>query len=166
MNAPNFLPLSAAALLLLPFGGEAQAGPRPYVNAGYITSLQKCDECESLDAGGSIRVGLLTEGRFGFYAGYLWFTEYHVPTIGYDDKGSGVVAGLDISVLTKGSVRGYAKLGIFIEKFTSDYPGRTETETSPKPDLGFLLHLGHFNTYLGWQPSDPPHFNVGLGLTR
>jgi hypothetical protein len=166
MNAPNVLLLSAAVLLLLPREVEAQNGPRPYVNAGYITSLDQCDECENADAGGSIRIGLLTEGRFGFYAGYLWFTEYHLPQIGYDDKGSGVVAGLDIRILTKGSVQGHAKVGIFVERFTSNYPGRTETETSPKPDLGFLLNIGHFNTYVGWQPSDPPHFNVGIGLTR
>ncbi|MCG6955229.1 MAG: porin family protein [Gemmatimonadetes bacterium] len=166
MKAPNVLLLSVATLLFLPRAGGAQNGPRPYVNVGYIRSFQVCDECEKADAGGSIRVGLLTQGRFGFYAGYLWFTEYHVPQIGYDDKGSGVVAGLDIRILTNGSVQGYAKLGLFVERFTSNYPGRTETETSPKPDLGFLLHLGHVNTYLGWQPSDPSHFNVGIGLTR
>lgn len=166
MNTPRALLVTTAVLFSLPRVAEAQNGPRPYVNAGYVTSLEQCDECEKKDAGGSIRVGLLTEGRFGFYAGYLWFTEYHVPQVGYDDKGSGVVAGIDVRVLSKGIVQGYAKVGIFVEKFTSDYPGRTESETSPKPDLGFLLHIGHFNTFVGWQPSDPPHFNVGIGLTR
>jgi len=166
MKTPTAFLLGAAVLLVLPRSGEAQNGLRPYVNVGYVTSLQQCDECEKKDAGGSIRVGLLTEGRFGFYAGYLWFTEYHVPQIGYDDEGSGVVAGLDMRLLRRDNVQGYAKLGLFVERFTSNYPGRTETETSPKPDLGFLLHVGNVNGYVGWQPSDPAHFNVGIGLTR
>ena len=166
MKASILFLMIVPALLFVPQGSEAQSRVRPYLNAGYITNLQRCSECEKADTGGSIRVGLLTEGRFGFYAGYLWFTEYHKPSIEYDDEGSGVLAGVDVRILRKGSLQGYAKLGILMEKFTSIYPGRTESETSPKPDLGFLLHIGHVNTYLGWQPSDPPHVNLGVGLTR
>jgi hypothetical protein len=162
----SFCVLIVPALLLAPRPSEAQTRVRPYLNAGYITNLQRCSECEKADTGGSIRAGLLTRGRFGFYAGYLWFTEHHAPTIEYDDEGSGVLAGLDVRFLERGSLQAYAKLGLLIEKFTSTYPGRTESETSPKPDLGVMLHVGHFNTYLGWQPSDPPHINLGVGVTR
>jgi hypothetical protein len=152
-------------LLSLPCASEAQDRARLYVNAGYVTNLQKCSECEKADTGGSIRVGVFTKGRLGLYAGYVWFQEYHPAYIGYDDEGTLLMAGVDIRLVKKGSVEWYAKVGLGREEFTSTYPNRTETETSMKPDLGLLLNIRHFNTYVGWQPSDPPHINIGVGLT-
>lgn len=39
--------------------------------------------CTQADRGGSIRLGYLTEERYGFYAGYLWFKEFHADYIEY-----------------------------------------------------------------------------------
>ena len=162
---------SYAFLLIIPFilvspsAGEAQEKVRAYLNAGYVTSLGTCEECEKADAGGSVRVGIFTKGRFGFYAGYLWFKEFHSDYIDYDDEGSGFLAGVDLRFLTTGQVEWYGKLGLFREKYTSTYAGRTEDETSIKPDFGLLLNIKHVNVYLGWQPSDPHHLNLGIGIT-
>ena len=87
--------LLAFLLPMFSYTSRAQQSSRIYVNAGYITNLSKCDECTQKDRGGSVRVGLLGKGKFGFYAGYLWFTEYHEDFIEYDDAGSGIVAGID-----------------------------------------------------------------------
>jgi len=144
---------------------ETQGRVRPYLNLGYITNLQKCSECTKRDQGFSVRIGLLTRGRFGFYAGYLWFKEFHTDNIGYDDKGAGLMAGLDFMLLKRGDFRWYVNLGIFNEKFTSTYPGGSETETSIKPDFGVLFNINHFNASLGWQPSEPHHINLGVGVT-
>ena len=127
--------------------------------------LGTCKECEKADGGGSVRVGLFTKGRFGFYVGFLWFKEYHPDFIEYDDEGSGVLAGVDWRFLTTGDVEWYGKLGLFREKYTSTYPSRTEEETSIKPDFGLMLNIEHFNADLGWQPSDPHHLNIGIGIT-
>ena len=166
MKRSNVFLLLIPLLLCLPCESEAQEGWRPYLNVGYVTNLQKCDECEKADNGGSVRLGFFTTGRFGFYAGYLWFKEHHPDYIEYDDKGSVIMAGTDIRFLRTGGLEWYAKLGIGRESYTSTYPGRKETETSFKPDFGLLLNIHHFNTYLGWQPSDPHHINIGIGVTR
>ena len=164
-KSSSFLLLMTLALFL-PGQIEAQSRTRPYVNVGYVTNIEKCSECEKRDTGGSIRVGMLTEGRFGFYAGYVWFNEYHPAYIEYDDEGTLIVGGVDIRLVRAGTVSLYGKVGLGREEFTSTYSNRTETETSMKPDLGLLLNLGNLNLYAGWQPSDPPHINVGVGLTR
>ena len=145
---------------------NTQSKVRPYLNLGYITNLQKCSECTQRDQGFSVRIGLLTRGRFGFYAGYIWFKEFHSDIIGYDDKGRGPMAGLDVMLLKRGDFRWYVNLGIFYEKFIATYPGgNTDTETSIKPDFGVLFNINHFNASLGWQPSEPHHINLGVGVT-
>lgn len=162
----SYLILAAAsALFLIPSQSIAQGTSRLYVNAGYITNFEKCAECTKKDEGGSVRLGILTDGKWGFYAGYLWFTEYNAPYIGYDDEGAGFVGGFDFRLLKHNQLRIYVKTGLFLEKFTSTYPDRSETETSPKPDLGLFFNLDHVNAYAGWQPSEPPHINVGIGFT-
>lgn len=152
-------------LLWSPSKSEAQDELRLYFNAGYVTNLEKCPECEKADTGGSIRAGIFTSGRWGFYAGYLWFKEHHPPTIDYEDKGSVLLAGIDFRFLRTGSVDWYAQVGMAREKFISTYPNRTETETNFIPDLGLLLGIGHFNALVAWQPSDPFHINLGVGVT-
>ena len=166
MKKSNVFLLMVSFLLFLPCEGEAQDRVRPYLNVGFVTNLEKCPECEKADTGGSIRVGVFTQGRFGFYAGYLWFNEHHPDYIDYDDKGSALLAGIDFRLLRKGGLEWYAKMGIARENFTSTYPNRTETETNFIPDFGLLLNINHFNTYVGWQPSDPHHINIGVGVTR
>jgi len=145
--------------------GEVQDTLRPYVNVGYITSIVQPEDCTRPDAGGSVRLGILRQGRLGFYGGYAWFNEYHEDYIEYDDEGRLYIAGIDYRILESGKFQLYAKLGVALEKFISTYPSRTETETSIKPDFGFLFNINYFNAYLGWQPSAPSHFNVGIGLT-
>ena len=56
-------------------------------------------------------------------------------------------------------------MGLGYEKYLSVYSTRTETETSFKPDLGILFNINKFNIYTGWQPSDPSHINIGIGIT-
>ncbi len=165
MEKSHVLLLVVPFLLALPSESEAQDRVRPYLNVGYVTNISKCDECDKADTGGSIRVGLFTQGRLGFYAGYLWFKEHHPDYIDYDDEGTLLIAGIDLRFLRTGGVDWYAKLGLTREKFTSTYPNRTESETSIKPDLGLLLNINHFNALFGWQPSEPHHFNIGIGIT-
>jgi hypothetical protein len=86
LKKSNGLFLFVPLLLSLPCESEAQDRVRPYLNAGYVTNVSKCDECDKADTGGSIRVGLFTQGRLGFYAGYLWFKEHHPDYIDYDDE--------------------------------------------------------------------------------
>jgi hypothetical protein len=139
---------------------------RFYFNAGYITNIKKCTDCTKADAGASIRAGILTKNRFGFYAGYIFFREYHKDYIGYDDEGSGFVGGIDFMLMKRNKTRLYLKAGLLNEVFKATYPnGRTDKETNIKPDFGLLLNLNFINAYLGWQPSDPPHINLGLGIT-
>ena len=151
--------------IILTDKGIAQDRIRPYLNAGYITSLTKCDDCIQADRGGSIRFGILTKKRLGFYAGYLWFKVFHANYIPYDDKGSMLIAGIDFLLVKKGIFKGYLKLGLGNEKFISVYPNRTETESSIKPDFGLLFNFNRVNAYIGWQPSEPAHFNLGIGFT-
>jgi hypothetical protein len=165
MNKTNTFLLVALLFLFLPNEGNAQERLRPYLNVGYVTNLQKCDECKQADTGGSIRVGILNKKKLGFYAGYTWFKEYHEDYIEYDDKGSLISAGIDLLLLRREGFEWYIKLGLGSEKFVSTYPGRTETETSIKPDFGLLFNFNFINTYVGWQPSDPPHINLGIGVT-
>ena len=144
---------------------KAQDNSQLYVNVGYITNLAKCEDCKQADKGGSIRLGILTERRFGFYGGYLFFKEYHKDFIEYDDEGTLIVAGVDIKILQRDAFRLYFKFGMGAEKFTAIYPDRTESETNIKPDAGLLLDFKFLNAFIGWQPSDPPHFNVGVGVS-
>ena len=172
MKYVNFLRWAVIVFLILSFPCESKSQNRwmPYVNAGYVTNLKRGSDCKKADIGGSIRIGvlnkgLLRNGRFGFYAGYLWFNEFHQDYIEYDDKGSVLLAGFDFLLLRKGNLQWYIKLGIANEKYISTYPNTTETETTIKPDFGFMFHIRELNTYVGWQPSDPDHINIGIGLT-
>lgn len=145
---------------------EEQDSLRFYVNVGYITNIKKCSECTRPDAGGSVRIGILTKGKFGFYAGYLWFNEFHPDYADYDDMGYGFVAGIDFLILTKNDFKWYMNAGLFNEKYKSVYTnGRTEIETSIKPDFGVLFNWNHLNASFGWQPSEPHHINFGIGYT-
>lgn len=152
-------------ILLLPYESKAQERLRPYLNAGYVTNFKPCADCKKADTGGSIRIGILTRGRFGFYTGYLWFNEYHKDYLEYDNKGSVLLAGIDFRLLGKEGLQWYVKMGIGNEKFTSIYPNRNESENTFKPDFGLLLNIKHFNTYVGWQPSTAAHINIGVGFT-
>lgn len=149
---------------------NAQNKWRPYLNGGYVTSFEKGTDNQRADAGGSVRIGVLHKGMFGkgrmgFYAGYLWFNVYYEDYIDYDDKGSALIAGVDFLFLDQENLQWYIKLGIAREKLISTYSYRTETEFSIKPDLGLLINYKHFNTYLGWMPSEPGHINLGIGFT-
>ena len=145
---------------------QDQDTTRYYINIGYITNIKKCPECKKADQGASIRLGLLTKKRLGFYAGYVFFKEFHPDYAEYDDEGYGFIGGIDFLVLRKKNSKLYLKAGLFNEKFRSTYRnGRTETETSLKPDFGLLFIHKYFNAYLGWQPSDPSHINIGIGMT-
>ena len=152
-------------LIINPAENFAQDSIKYFINAGYISNLKKCPECVKADQGGSVRIGILTKKKLGFYVGYLWFNEFHPAYIEYDDKGQGIVGGIEFLLLRKDEFQMYANLGIFNEKFISTYASRTETETSLKPDFGLLLNYKRINTFFGWQPSDPPHLNVGMGFT-
>ena len=141
----------------------AQDTLRPYLNVGYITSIVQPSGRSSPDSGGSGRVGLFTKNRFGPYIGYVWFKEHEEGD--YYDKGSLFIAGADYRILRNGKFEMYAKLGLIVEKYISVYSNRDETETSLKPDFGLLFNINHFNVYTGWQPSDPSHYNFGIGYT-
>lgn len=152
---------------LLPTDANAQNKVRPYFNAAYATSLGKCEDCLQTDAGGAVRVGLLTSGRMGYYAGYVWFKKYFDRSrVDYDDQGAGIVAGVDFLLNRKGDVQFYLKGGLFFENLKSTYDsGRTENQFSPKPDFGLFVNYRFFNVLLAWQPSDPSLVNLGAGLT-
>lgn len=165
MKKLQLLLLSALFTLFCSFSILAQDSLRVYINAGYVTNFQKCDECTKADIGGSIRIGILTKKWVGFYVGYLRFNEYHKDYIDYDDAGVLYIGGADLRFLKTGNVECYAKVGLAYEKFISTYSNRTETETSVKPDFGLLVNINKFNIHLGWQPSEPHHINAGLGLT-
>ncbi len=153
-------------LYFVPFNASGQDSLRFYVNAGYITNLKKCEDCTKADAGGSIRIGILTKGRMGYYVGYLWFKEFHKDFIEYDDKGRAFLGGIDFCILKKNNFRWYVQAGLEIEKFISTYPnGKTDTEINPKPDFGCLFNFNHVNAFVGWQPSEPAHINFGIGFT-
>lgn len=152
-------------ILIIPSFVTGQDSSDVFLNAGVITNLEKCSECEKADTGGSLRIGILTKGKIGYYAGYVWFKEYHPDYIEYDDKGSILIAGIDYRILKRGNLRMYLNFGLGIEKFISTYSNRTETESSIKPDFGLLFNINHINMFVGWQPSDPHHYNIGAGLT-
>jgi len=168
--------LILCAILFFPLNGwaqdqdnkkeENQDSTRYYINIGYLTNIKKNSETLKADQGASIRIGLLTKKRLGFYIGYVFFKEYHPAYAEYDDEGYGFIGGIDFMVLRKKNTKLYLKTGLFNEKYKSTYKsGRTEIESSLKPDFGLLLNINHFNAYLGWQPSDPSHINIGLGIT-
>ena len=157
---------------IIPVYAFSQSRLKPFVNTGYITNLRKGDDAVKADRGGSIRIGILNKGlfgngRFGFYGGYLWFKEFNEPNEEYDDKGRMIVAGFDILALKREKSNWYIKIGIGREKFYSIYRAtdRIEYEINYKPDFGVLYNIKNFNAYLGWQPSDPHHFNLGIGFT-
>jgi hypothetical protein len=170
-NSRSFLKICILIVISLLFlsssyKSNAQDRWRPYLNLGYITNIERCADCTQADRGGSVRIGALGKGRFGIYAGYIWFNEYHESYIEYDDKGSGFMAGIDFLVLKRKKIQTYLKAGLFNEKFTSTYPsGIIDIEYNIKPDFGILLDVHPFNFYAGWQPSAPSHFNLGIGLT-
>ncbi len=137
---------------------------RPYVNAGYVTSLTPgCSDCNK-DSRGSIRIGVLTKGKFGFYAGYVWYNVDHFDVTDYDDKGTALLPGIDFFLLKKSVFQWYLQMGIANEKFESIYhnSSRIDTENYIIPQLGFLFHIKKFNTYAGMGTA---HFNVAVGLT-
>ena len=110
--------------LLIPHKLLAQDSSKVFLNVGLITNLEKCSECEKADTGGSIRLGILTKGKMGYYAGYVWFKEYHPEYIEYDDKGSILLAGIDYRIFRRDNLRCYINFGLGIEKFISTYPNR------------------------------------------
>ena len=138
---------------------------RVYVNIGYLSSFITPDDCTRPDVGGSFRLGIFSRKRFGYYLGYSWFNEFHEDFIEYDDKGRLFIAGVDFQIMRKKEIQIYVKVGLAMEQFISTYPNRTETETGFKPDFGILVNARKFNAYIGWQPSDPSHYNIGIGYT-
>ncbi|MFC2126485.1 hypothetical protein ACFLU5_16975 [Bacteroidota bacterium] len=144
--------------------GKTHEKIRPYLNAGYVTNLKRgCTEC-SKDSGGAVKLGILTKGRFGFNAGYMWYNvEYNQPT-DYDDSGSAMLLGLDFLLNNVLNFQWYLQAGIAFEKFESIYQNsnRIDTERSVMPYFGFLFNIKKFNTYIGMKP---PHVNVGVGYT-
>jgi hypothetical protein len=159
--------------LMVPFTAHAQEDDigqkksKKYINIGYVTNLQKCDECKRADTGGSIRIGVLREKRLGYYGGFIFFNEYHPDWEAYDDKGYLFIAGLDYRILKSNDFEWYAKAGLALEYFVSPYRNstRVETERSFKPDFGFLFNFRHFNVVFAWQPSEPHHYNLGIGYS-
>lgn len=172
MKLKEILLFSCLILIIIPSPMFSQGRLKPYINAGYITGLKKVDNAEKLDRGGSIRLGILNKGlfgngRIGFYGGFLWFSEYNSPLAEYDDKGRIFTAGFDILALKQQKSNWYIKLGLGREKYFSYYrtTGITQYEINYIPDFGILYNIKNFNAYLGWQPSDPHHFNLGIGFT-
>jgi hypothetical protein len=167
MKGTNLFFLIALITLLLQTETNAQTKVSPHFNAGYITSIGECEDCTKVDEGGSVRIGLLTSGRLGYYAGYIWFKKHFDRTrVDYDDEGSGIVAGVDFLLNKEGEVKWYLKGGLFFENLKSTYDsGKTENQFSPKPDFGLFVHYKFFNVLLAWQPSDPSLINLGAGLT-
>lgn len=149
----------------LPINLNAQDSSNVFINAGIITNIQKCDQCKKSDTGGSIRLGILTERKLGYFVGYSWFKEYHEDWIDYDDEGNLIFGGIDYRIYKDNKFRVYINVGIGLEQFISTYPNRTEKESSIKPDLGLLFNLSRINLYMGWQPSEPSHYIFGLGVT-
>lgn len=145
----------------------AQDSLKFYINAGYLTSFIKPDDNTSPDDGGSIRIGVLTKKRLGYYAGYAWFKEYHSDYIEYDDKGSLFLAGINYRLFGKKATRCYLNAGLAFENFISVYRmnSKKESEFTVKPELGLLFNINFINLFLGWQPSDAPHYILGVGFT-
>jgi hypothetical protein len=153
--------------LILPREILAQDTLKLYVNGGYLTSFIQPEGSTKPDDGGSIRIGILTQKRMGYYIGYAWFKEYHNEFAEYDDEGKIFLAGVDFRLLGKKDIRCYLNAGLAFENFISTYRNTSvkDTEFSPKPDLGLLFNLKFVNLYFGWQPSDPAHYILGLGFT-
>ena len=157
--------LGLILLLFLPYESRSQKGPtrvRPYLNVGYVTNLaQGCSDCDKR-AGGSIRVGILTKSRFGLYAGYVWYNVDQYQKAIYEDRGSVLLLGLDFRLSGSFDFQWYLQAGMAYDRFISEYPNRTETETSLIPQLGCLFIIKKFNTYVGMGGDN---FNVGVGYT-
>lgn len=154
-------------LLIGPVILSAQNNISPYFNIGYVTNIEKCSECKSADTGASFRIGLLTEKRMGYYLGFVFFNEYHPDYADYDDKGRLFIGGIDFKFMEFKKSAWYIKAGIAYEAYISTYrnSNRTETEGSFKPDFGLFINLHKINLLLAWQPSDPHHYNFGIGYT-
>jgi hypothetical protein len=172
MNRIRSLRLATALIIIIICLPNAMSQRRwePYFNAGYITNFQKAPENPEADKGASIRIGILNKGlfgkgRLGFYGAYTWFNEYHPPVVEYDDSGKLLTAGINYRLLRVNDMRLYANLGIGNEWYYSTYPDNSrEVDISIKPDFGILLCYKWLNLYTGWQPSDPSHLVIGIGL--
>lgn len=162
--------------LLLPFEVKSQRVDKedengvtynktiPYFNVGYVTNLALgCSDCNK-DSGGSIRIGILTKGRLGFYTGYLWYNVDHFEVTDYDDKGSAFLFGIDLRLIIRPDFKYYLQLGMASEKFKSIYhsSNRIETENYLIPQLGIVFHTLNYNAYIGMGAT---HFNLGVGVT-
>jgi hypothetical protein len=44
---------------------------------GLCDQFKACEECVKADAGFSIRIGRISEKRLGYYAGFIYFKEFH-----------------------------------------------------------------------------------------
>lgn len=134
------------------------------MNVGYGTNFGgDCFDCNK-ETGGSIRLGLLTRGKWGFYVGYVWYSVEQGRPSDYEDSGSAILAGVDFLLLRRGFFEWYLQGGLAYDMFTSDYynSNLTETETSIVPQLGVVFHYRKLNAYAGVGSS---LFNVGLGFT-
>lgn len=166
----SLLVIIISIVLLAPHKAYSQQRNEPFINVGFVTNFEKAPDSPEADKGGSIRLGffhkgLFGNGRIGFYAGYLWYNEFHPPTVEYEDSGKFLVAGIDYKIISLGNFKCYANLGLGNEWFISTYPyNEKEVETSIKPDFGVLLCYRGLNAYFGWQPSDPHHLNIGIGI--
>jgi len=167
MKKPTIIFLIISLFLLISSQAYSQQKNRKYINAGYVTNLKACDECKQADAGFSIRLGVLPEKRLGYYGGFIYFKEFHPDYIDYDDEGYVFIGGLDYRILKNKNFEFYLKGGLAVENFVSTYrnSNSVDTELSLKPDFGILFNIKHFNIVLAWQPSDPHHYNVGIGYT-
>ena len=159
-------------IIILSSGASSQSRFKPYFNAGYVTNLKKHHTSVKADQGGSIRIGVLDKGlfgsgRFGYYAGYIWFKEFNKPDVEYDERGTVIMAGLDFLLIKRPKSQWYIKLGLARERFevTTRINGQVSIDHSYKPDLGILCNVKHFNFYFGSQPSQPGQINFGIGYT-
>jgi hypothetical protein len=77
MKKPNRLFLFSMFIFLIAIQGYSQKEIRRYINVGYVTNLKACEECVKADAGFSVRIGRISEKRLGYYAGFIYFKEFH-----------------------------------------------------------------------------------------
>lgn len=134
---------------------------RPYINLGYISNLPGPED--DIRSGGSIRIGILTKGRFGFQLGYTRYNVklYDLPP-DYEDKGSALLFGVDFRLMNKAFFQWYLHAGLANDTYESVYAFRTEKEHTTIPQLGFIFHIRKFNTFLGMGGDN---FNIGVGIT-
>ena len=140
---------------------------KPYLNIGYLSNLPGPDD--NRNAGGSLRMGILTKGKFGFHLGYAWYkvdfyTDPDAPPPDYEDKGSAWLLGVDFRLMDKAFFQWYLQAGLANEKFESVYynSSRIDIENSIIPQLGFMFHMKSINAYIGMGAAN---FNIGVGYT-